>query len=63
MGKTSTASKNSWNAKNYEQLRVLVKMGQKSIIQDYAKEKGLSLNAYINKLISDDMGEKLKTDE
>lgn len=60
MGKTSTATKNKWNAQNYDQLRVNVKKGQREQIQEYAKSKGMSLNSYINKLISDDMDEALK---
>ena len=63
MGKTSTATKNKWNAQNYDQLRVNVKKGQREKIQTYAKSKGMSLNSYINKLISDDMGEALTIPE
>lgn len=59
MGKTSTATKNKWNAKAYDQLRVVVYKGQREQIQAYAKSKGMSLNGYINKLIADDMGEAL----
>lgn len=59
MGKTSTATKNKWNAKAYDQLRVNVYKGQREQIQAYAKKKGMSLNGYINKLIADDMGEAL----
>lgn len=59
MGKTSTATKNKWNAKAYDQLRVNVYKGQREQIKAYAEAKGLSLNAYINKLISEDMGEAL----
>jgi len=58
MGKTSTASKNKWNANNYDQLRVLVKKGEKDIIKAYAESKGMSLNGYVNKLIKDDMERK-----
>lgn len=32
---------------------------KKEQIQEYAKEKGMSLNAYINALIQADMGEHL----
>lgn len=59
MGKTSAASKNKYAAKAYDQLRVLVKKGQKNIIADYAAAQGQSLNGYINKLIADDMGAAL----
>lgn len=59
MGKATTTAKNKWNAQAYDQLRVLVKKGQKEQIANYAESKGLSLNGYINKLIADDMGEAL----
>ncbi|SEL08575.1 antitoxin [Ruminococcus albus] len=55
MGKASTATKNAWNAKAYDQLRVIVKKGEKDKIKAYAESQGLSLNAYINKLIAEDM--------
>jgi predicted HicB family RNase H-like nuclease len=55
MGKTSTASKNKYNEKAYDQLRVIVKKGQKEIIKTYAESKGMSLNGYINNLIENDM--------
>ena len=60
MGKTSTAVKNKWNSQNYDQLRIIVKKGQKQQIQSHAEANGESLNGYVNRLISDDMGEKLK---
>lgn len=59
MGKTSTATKNKWNAQNYDQLRVVVKKGQKEQIQAHAESLGMSLNSYVNKLIAEDMGDKL----
>ena len=59
MGKTSTATKNAWNAKAYDQLRVIVHKGQKEQIAEYAKSKGMSLNGYINALIAADMGAAL----
>lgn len=55
MGKTSTASKNKYNAKAYDQLRIVVKKGQREVIKAHAESKGLSLNGYINKLIAEDM--------
>ncbi|MFR2045755.1 MAG: antitoxin [Oscillospiraceae bacterium] len=63
MGKTSTATKNAWNAKAYDQLRVIVKKGQKEQIAEHAASKGMSLNAYINALIAADMGDKLTRPE
>lgn len=55
MGKTSTASKNKWNAQNYDQLRVVVKKGKKEEYKAYAQSKGMSLNAYIIGLIEADI--------
>lgn len=55
MGKTSTASKNKWNAQNYDQLRVVVKKGKKDEYKAHAKSKGMSLNAYIIGLIEADI--------
>ena len=50
-GKTSAASKNKWNEKTYDRINLVVRKGQKEQIQEYAKEKGMSLNAYILSLI------------
>ncbi|MDE5620582.1 MAG: hypothetical protein K2I80_08740 [Ruminococcus sp.] len=36
-------------------LALQVKKGQRDVIRQHAESKGLSLNGYINKLISDDM--------
>lgn len=55
MGKTSTASKNKYNAKAYDRINLIVPKGDKETIKARAEELGLSLNAYINKLIRDDM--------
>lgn len=53
-GKTSTASKSKYNAKAYDRTSVTFKKGQKEAIKQFAKNKGYSLNGYINKLISED---------
>ena len=63
MGKTSTATKNKWNSKNYDRIALNVYKGQREQITAYAASKGLSLNGYINKLITDDMGEALTVPE
>lgn len=55
MGKTSTTSKARYNAKAYDRLAITVRKGQRDIIKAYAEKKGESLNAYINRLISEDM--------
>lgn len=48
-----------YNEKTYERITLRVKAGSKSLIEDYATTRGLSLNGYINKLIADDMGAAL----
>lgn len=58
-GRTSAASHNKYNAKAYDRINLVVRKGQKEQIQEYAKEKGMSLNAYINALIQADMDEHL----
>lgn len=58
-GKTSTASRNKYNAKAYDRLNLVVPKGQREQIQEYAKEHGMSLNGYINSLIKADMGDRL----
>ena len=55
MGKTSTAVKAKYNAKAYDQLRVVVYKGEKDKIKAYAESIGKSLNGYINDLIISDM--------
>ena len=55
MGKTSTAVKAKYNAKAYDQLRVVVYKGEKDKIKAYAESIGKSLNGYINDLIVSDM--------
>lgn len=58
-GRTSAASHNKYNAKAYDRVNLVVPKGQKEQIQEYAKERGMSLNAYINNLIKADMGDRL----
>ena len=58
-GRTSAASHNKYNAKAYDRVNLVVPKGQKEQIQEYAKEHGMSLNAYINNLIKIDMGNRL----
>lgn len=50
-----TKYKNDFNAKTYDRINLTVSKGRKELYQKRAKEKGMSLNAYINKLLEDDM--------
>lgn len=44
-----------YNAKAYEEIKVRVLKGQKEVIQDAARSKGESVNAYIVKAITERM--------
>ena len=51
MGMKSTATKNKWNAENYDRIALSVKKGAKSTLQQAAKEKGESINGYIKNAV------------
>lgn len=55
MGKTSAAVKNKWNANAYDRIAVVVPKGQKETIKARAESQGESVNAYIWRLIQEDM--------
>ncbi|MDD6488318.1 MAG: Arc family DNA-binding protein [Clostridia bacterium] len=63
MGKSSTTAKNKYNTKSYDQVKLLVKKGQRDIIKAVAEKQGKSVNAYIYNLIENDfkrLGESLE---
>lgn len=62
MGKTSSQSKNKYNKKAYDRISVMVPKGKKDIYNKIAQSKGLSLNGYINKLLSSDLEERNQSD-
>lgn len=51
--KASTIAKNKYNAKNYDNLRIVVKKGRKADIQAHAEKQGKSLNAFVNEAIDE----------
>ncbi len=55
MSKQQTKASAKYNAKAYEEIKLRVKMGNKTLIKTYAESKGYSLNGYINHLIQQDM--------
>ena len=55
MGKTSAAVKNKWNANAYDRINFTVPKGQKEAIKARAESQGESVNAYIWRLIQEDM--------
>lgn len=54
-GKTSSAAKNRYNSKAYDQIPLRVKKGQKEIIQKRAELLNKSVNGYITDLIEEDL--------
>lgn len=50
---------NKFIAEAYDRFTLTFPKGMKKVYKDYAEAQGMSLNAYINKLISEDMGEAL----
>lgn len=48
-------SKNKYLKEKVESFNIRVPKGQKTIIQEYAKQKGKSLNSYVVDLINKDM--------
>lgn len=50
---------NKFIAEAYDRFTLTFPKGMKEIYKNYAEARGLSLNAYINKLIAEDMGEAL----
>lgn len=56
MGKTSSAVKNRYNAKAYDQLPIRIPKGQKATIQAAAEAAGESVNEFTQKAILARMG-------
>lgn len=55
MGKTSSSSKNKYNAKAYDRINFVVKKGKKDTITEHANKKGESVNAFINRAVDEIM--------
>ena len=62
MGKTSSAVKDRYNAKTYDEIKLRVLKGQKAVIQSYAQENGESVNALLCRLLSQEMHTKIGAD-
>ena len=59
MGRASAASKNAWNAKNYDRINLTVMKGRKEEIKAHSEAMGESVNAFINRAIDN----QIKQDE
>ncbi len=58
MGKTSSAVKNRYNAKAYDQLPIRLPKGQKAIVEAAAASVGESVNLYTQRALLARMGLK-----
>ena len=54
--KTSTAVKQRYNEKAYDRLAITVPKGRKSVIEEYAKSQGESVNGLVNNLLRNAIG-------
>ena len=55
VSKAKQKANRKWNENNLERIYVTVKKGQKSIIENAAKQNNQSVNAYINQAIIEKM--------
>lgn len=55
MGKTSSAVKDRYNAKVYDEVKVRVQKGDKEIIKAHAGSMGETVNSFINRAIREAM--------
>ena len=60
MGKTSSAVKDRYNAKAYDEIKVRVPKGQKTAIQAHAESQGESVNGFITRAIDNQMEQDKK---
>ena len=54
-GKASAASKNAWNARNYDRVNLTLPKGKKDTVSAHAKSQGESVNSFINRAIDETM--------
>lgn len=55
MGRTSSTVKDRYNRKVYDAVTLRVPKGQKEVIQAYAESRGESVNAFIQRAITEQM--------
>jgi uncharacterized protein (DUF1778 family) len=51
MGKTSSAVKDRYNAKAYDEVKLRVPKGQKDLIREHAEAMGESVNGFLQRAI------------
>ena len=55
-GKTSSAVKDRYNAKAYDQMPIRVPKGRKATVEQYAQEHDISVNGLVNELLANAIG-------
>lgn len=58
MGTSATRAKQKYRDKAYDRIEIFVPKGQKEILKETAAKKGLSLSAWINRIIKEELQEK-----
>ena len=58
LGRTSSAVKDRYNAKAYDEIKLRVSKGRKAEIKAFADAQGESVNGFLNRLISDAMAQE-----
>ena len=61
VGRTSSAVKNRYNAKAYDELKIRVPKGEKEQIKSHADKQGESLNGFVKRAIDETMKRDNKT--
>lgn len=59
-GNAQTKAKNKYNAKTYDNLRIIVPKGKKDVIKAFADSRGKSLNGFVNEAIDEKMERESK---
>lgn len=54
-GTAQTRAKNKYNAKAYDNLRIVVKKGRRDVIRAHAEAHGESVNGFVNRAIDETM--------
>jgi hypothetical protein len=51
-----TAYKNGYNASHYDRVPLMLPKGERERVKEYAKQHGESLNAFVLRLVRQEMG-------
>lgn len=63
MAKAQTKATNKYHAKAYDDLRIIVKKGQKEVIKAHAEKHGESINSFVGRAIAETMERDSATDQ